>query len=166
MKPRTQTTVLRNKAFKNILLVVSRVNNKKKTVLQRKSKNIPQPFPHCVQFLYWSVWERLAGKRAWWGFYLCTLCWISWSCCGLITLGECVHLSLAWHCWDYTPLNCGSTAPALLIQSLIKVSCKSLRQTQSQPVIGPISTHREREAPLLLEKALEMGWNVICNQFE
>lgn len=48
------------------------------------------------------------------------------------------------HCWDYTPQACGSTTPALLIQSLIKISCKSLRQMQSQAAIGPINTQSER----------------------
>lgn len=70
-------------------------------------------------------------------------CCRSWSCCGLITLGECVHLSPTCHCWDYTPQACGSTAPALLIQSLIKISCKSFRQMQSQASIGPINTQWE-----------------------
>lgn len=70
----------------------------------------------------------------------------SWWCCGLITLGECVHLSLACHCWDYTPQTCGNTAPVLLIQSLIKISCKSLRQMQSQAAIGLINTQSERSS--------------------
>lgn len=82
------------------------------------------------------------------------------SCFGLITLGECVHLSLAWHCWDYTPLNCGSTAPVLLIQSLVKISYKSRIQTQSQAAIGPINTQSERSSTVAGESSRDGMWSV------
>lgn len=64
----------------------------------------------------------------------------------LLTLGQYVPLSLARHGRDYMLQAAGSTAPAILIQSLIKISCKSHRQTVSWPVIGTINPPTERVA--------------------
>lgn len=64
----------------------------------------------------------------------------------LLTLGQYVPLSLACHGRDYMLQTAGSTALAILIQSLIKISCKSHRQTVSWPVIGTINPPTERVA--------------------
>lgn len=75
------------------------------------------------------------------------VCTAALGCSGvLFTLGQYVPLSLACHGRDYMLQAAGSTALAILIQSFIKISCKSHRQTVSWPVIGTINPPTERVA--------------------